>query len=435
MNKWVARLWGIGTLAALCVLACSADGGGANSGGAPGSGGAASGGGSASGGAIGLDGGTVDASLPPAVAQLKGKVVAPQGTMPISGALVYLGPTEPIPDGTYCDRCVALPPGVPFTFTKPDGTFDLGAYTTGTQSLVVQKGQFRRIRNIDVTPGDVSVPIELTTLPKKTDVAAGDNIPKMAVVQGAWDALEVTLAKLGLGELEPGFLGIGSQLKAGSAAFTMVTNRNAFLSNPAELAKYHVVFIPCHNNGGGASCDDTTSGDATIQKNLQDFVAAGGKLYVTDYSYDYLAQPFPGYVDWIGQTSQIGSACQGDSYNAAATIKDPSMQSWLAALGVSAFEVEDSWTIIDKVNAVQTTDLDGNPTTVTPTVWVEGAVPSHGTKPTTVSFVRSCGRVLFSTYHTEAGNAPPNSPLKPQEAALLYVLLEVGVCVTPSVPR
>ncbi len=423
------------SIVAFGMGACSsADGGGSNTGGTVGTGGSATDGSAGTGGSIGLDGSVGDGSKPPAVAQLKGKVVAPQGTMPISGALVYLGPADPIPDGVYCDRCVELPSGVPFTFTNPDGSFDLGAYTTGKQDLVVQKGQFRRIRSFDVVAGDQNVPIELTTLPKKTDAAEGDNIPKMAVVQGAWDALEITLAKLGLAELEPGFI-LGSQVKAGTANFTMINDRNSFLSNSAELAKYHIVFIPCHNNSGGTTCDDTTSADPTIQKNLQDFVAAGGKLYVTDYSYDYLVQPFPDYVNWVDQSGQIGSACQSNPYDAPATVKDPSMKAWLAALGVTSFEVKDSWTIIDKVSPVQTTDLDGNPVTVTPKIWVEGAVPNVGTKPTTVSFVRSCGRVLFSTYHTESGNEPPSAPLLPQEAALLYVLLEVGVCVTPTVPR
>ena len=68
--------------------------------------------------------------------------------------------------------------------------------------------------------------------------------------------------------------------------------------------------------------------------------------------------------------------------------------------------------------------MDGNPVTVTPKVWVEGMGPS------TVSFERSCGRVLFSTYHTEADKGS-ETELLPQEKALLYILLEVAVCVAP----
>ena len=68
------------------------------------------------------------------------------------------------------------------------------------------------------------------------------------------------------------------------------------------------------------------------------------------------------------------------------------------------------------------TDPDGKPVTITPKVWMT----SVGTGPSTVSFENQCGRVLFSTYHAEGGE---EQALLAQEKALLYILLEVGVCV------
>ncbi len=419
-----------------CAAACSASGGTSHSGtGGAGGSGAASGDASAgSGGGIALDAGS-DAQLP-AVAHLLGKVFSPQGVLPISGALVYLASGAPasIPDHVYCDECVALPTGTPYTFSNPDGSFDLGVPSIGSRTLVVQKGQFRRFRSIDVVAGNQNVPADMTTMPRKTDPAAGDTIPKMAVVQGQWDAIEVSLAKFGLAQLQPGPFNLGVVVKPGTASFDIVTDKWAFLKDYSRLSQYNIVFIPC-SGSDGTTCNDFTSGDATIQKNLQDFVAAGGKLYVTDYSYDFVDQPFPGYVDWVGQTGSIGSACQGDAYDAPATVPDQGLKDWLAAIGVTSFDVKQSWTIVDSVNPVNTTDVDGNPVTVTPKVWVEGTVPGYGQKPTTLSFVRSCGRVLFSTYHTEAGNASVSSPYLPQEAALMYILLEVGVCIEPPVPK
>jgi hypothetical protein len=291
------------------------------------------------------------------------------------------------------------------------------------------------MRSVDVVAGDQSVDKALTTMPRRTDTAAGDNVPKMAVVQGQWDAIEISLAKLGLADLEPGPFGIGSQIVAGSAGFDVIgAGVQTFLSNQAELNKYHIVFLPC-SGSDGTTCNETASSDPTVQANLQQFVGAGGKVYVTDYSYDFVRQPFPGYVDWVGQTSALGSACQGGSYDAPAQAADPGMAAWLAAVGVTSFEVKANWTIVDKVNAVNTTDLDGNPTVETPKIWVNAQVPSYGTKPSTLSFVKECGRVLFSTYHTESGNSGPQDPMLPQEAALIYVLLEVGVCVAPPVVR
>jgi hypothetical protein len=121
---------------------------------------------------------------------LRGKVVAPEGTIPIAGALVYLTTTQPaeIPDGVYCDKCVHLPDGTPHTTTRTDGSFDMDA-PAGAYTLVVQKGAFRRVRALQVMSGDQTVAQPLTTLPSITDKAAGDDIPKIAVVLGAWDPI------------------------------------------------------------------------------------------------------------------------------------------------------------------------------------------------------------------------------------------------------
>ena len=69
----------------------------------------------------------------PPGSHLTGKVVAPEGTLPISGALVYITsvPPAPIPDGVYCDKCVRLTEGTPYTTTRPDGTFDVFSVYSG----------------------------------------------------------------------------------------------------------------------------------------------------------------------------------------------------------------------------------------------------------------------------------------------------------------
>ena len=87
----------------------------------------------------------------PPGSRLSGKVVAPEGTIPISGALVYVTGTPPpaIPDGVYCDKCVHLPDGTAYTTTRADGTFELPA-GLGSAFLVVQKGAFRRVRPVDL---------------------------------------------------------------------------------------------------------------------------------------------------------------------------------------------------------------------------------------------------------------------------------------------
>ena len=92
-----------GLLLAAWILACGSSGRDGFGGGGPGGNGNADGGGGAN------DFGTADASddgaLPPSIGTLTGKVVMPEGTIPLSDALVYLTSTQPapIPTNAYCD--------------------------------------------------------------------------------------------------------------------------------------------------------------------------------------------------------------------------------------------------------------------------------------------------------------------------------------------
>jgi hypothetical protein len=434
----VVRALFLFAVALASFAACSAsDGSGPSSGGGAGTSGAA---GSGGGGGL-IDSGLNDGAgePPPTVATLHGTVLAPEGTIPISGALVYLTPTQPgpIPDHLYCDKCVTLDYTTPYTFTNPDGSFNLGAYQTGSFLLVVQKGQFRRIRPIDVTAGDVAVSYADTELPNKTDPANGDTIPKMAIVNMAWDNIDVSLSRLGLGTgSNSGPFGT-FQIDRATAPYDYYDglpgskgSANDILSNPAIISQYNIVFLPCSWSDSTTCYTSSPAQDANVQANLRSFVEQGGKLYVTDYSYEFVRQIFPGYVSWKDETSTLGSACLQGAWDGPASSPDADLTAWLATQGITTFDVLQNWTAITGVHQGDTTDPDGNPIQVKPKVWVK-AQTDWGELPATVSFEQVCGRVLFSSYHTEGASAT----LIPQERALLYVLLEVSVCVAPPQVR
>jgi hypothetical protein len=321
--------------------------------------------------------------------------------------------------------CVEMSSTTPHTFSKADGTFDMPcSYTTGDYYLVVQKGAFRRIRSyhFDKSVKDQPVDQALTTMPGKMDQANGDSIPKMAVITGQWDAIDVTLAKLGLGTVKSGGI-LGPTVT--NPQFTIYSSATKLLNNPAELAKYHVVFIPC-SYSNGTTCDSYPGGFNAIAQNLKSWVEKGGRLYATDYAYEFIRQSLPGYIDWAGESAAMGSACQTGSYTKPAIVQDQGLKDWLAAQAINSFQVQANWTTINAVNSQQSVDPDGNPITVTPKVWVE-ADKTDGPHPCTVSFEHVCGRGLFSTYHTEASLS--GTKLLAQERALLYIILEVSVCI------
>jgi hypothetical protein len=342
---------------------------------------------------------------------ISGTVLAPNGVLPLSNALVYVTAQkpDPIPEGAYCDECVTLPDGT-FAISAPDGTY---SFTTdmpkGPAYIVVQKGQFRRVRPVTIDKeGALSIPKDDTTIPGKPDVAKGDDVPKMVILKDStdFDRIDDSLGKLGIAGIE-------------------VRTDRTLLQNKAELMKYHVVFVPC------GSQDDPITTDATAQQNMNDFVQAGGKLYVTDWSYEFVRQPFPGYLSWEGETATVGSAASGNEWDAPATATDQGLADWLTATGDATFTVKGNWTKLTSVNTQSGLDEKGATVDVTPKVWVTAQSSTSGAlTPTTVSFQNKCGRVLFSTYHTESGvGGGGGSALLAQEKALLYVLLEVGVCV------
>ncbi len=362
--------------------------------------------------------------IAPANGHLTGKVVAPEGTIPIAGALVYVSSSkpDPIPDGVFCDKCVQLESSTPYATTNSDGSFDIKAQT-GKHFLVVQKGNFRRVREIDIKDGDNALGKDVTSLPKKSDKANGDDIPKMAIIAGIYDPIEASLAKLGLGDVDSS----GAYVD-GSGSFDIydegasgTQSEAKLLEDSNKLNEYQIVFRPCSN------CDDGFSSKSLPIKNVQDFVAAGGRFYVTDWSYEWVRQPWPQYIAFKDtEGTGFGAACSSDEYDAPANVLDPGLKDWLKVQGVTNFDVTANYVVINQLATVASTDANGAPVQVTPKVWVEGNTGTSGVKPTTVSFERGCGRVLYSTYHTEATGT---SKLAPQELALLYVLLEVNVCI------
>jgi hypothetical protein len=346
---------------------------------------------------------------------LTGVVRAPNGKVPISGALLYLTKTRPEaqPDTVYCDTCVTLDPGTPFALTGADGSFSLDARALGTQYLVIQKGGFRRIREIYVNNAGEKLPDTLTTLPPKTDLEAGDEVPRMTVVAGKYDEIEASLAKLGI---DPTALEIVQSPLIGVAA-------KEFLTDKSRVMGRHILFLPCGDYTQPTPNIDLSAEPAIIE-NLHGFVEAGGRLYVTDWHYDFVARTFPGFIDWQGESEIACSGCDRLSYDAPAEIVDAGLSAWLDAQKIGGFSFEKNYTRIASLNPVATTDAAGNPKTVTPRVWANGKENGGAARPATVSFETGCGRVLFSTYHTE----PFSTELTPQERTLLGILLEVSVC-------
>ncbi len=379
------------------------------------------------------DGGSTDCTPNPTNATLTGTVHAPNLEIPISGALVFITPEEPdpVPDGVYCAECVEVPCNAHFVLTEPDGSFSLPAAAGTGQTLVVQKGQFMHRVPFDVVEGDNPVADSDSNLPGEWNPDAGLWIPRIAVVQSSNDSIYNVLAKIGMGDVS----GNGG-LVNGTENFDLLSQGDggALLEDLDAMRQYHIIFIPCMSQVGMG-----TLGQTRVD-NIRQWVEEGGKWYVTDWANEYLYQSFPTYQTLHGQVSDPDLGY----YDTTGIVLDADLLAWLEALpaplqdiggghpnllGLPSVPIVDNWSGIDDIPSIVVQDQDGNDVDVGHHAWVEGACPacspSNELRPMTISAQYGCGRMMFSTYHTDEGE---HAGLTPQELILLYIILEIGVC-------
>lgn len=406
-------------------------GGGAAGGGQGGSsGGGAGGGGTVAGGA---GGGTSApdsffAQCSGVATTLTGTALAPNGTDPISAAEIAVwdhAPT-PFPRGVLCDACGALGSEQPLqsVVSGADGKFTLNLDPVKKQAtffLTVRKARFRKVSAaVAITAcGSVALTVAQTSLPKTS--AEGD-VPKIAISSGNRDHLEKVITAMGVTDYDC-FKG----LPAGSTTDTCTAGRTLgqLMGDLNALKGYGLIFISC----APADTYAPTSGSDTTAQNLRAWVELGGKLVVTDASYDFVEQTFPDAIAFSGPTAAVGTPQPlngAEVGTAAATVtgivSDVGLAAWLRLfpLAINASDQVALQGFLSKW-AVQKTVGTGT------TSIVHGTAPFSGGSsdvPLTSRFeVKGCGRVIYSSYHTDTGTA-----LLPQERILEYLMFEVADC-------
>lgn len=392
-------------------------------------------------------------------ATLSGTVLAPNGEIPIAGALVYTSVSPPvgIPQQVYCDECQPINCDDFLTFTDVDGTFELDTQAGNGRYLVVRKGQFMRVSQIDIVEGSAVLTPVLTTLPGTNDPAAGLYIPRIAVGYGSFDRIEDALGKFGLGQTS--IAGFEENLVPNSEPFDIwdnggspggdgFTSQGTFaqlISDPSRLDDYHIIFVPCSSDTYLSSLDAATIG------NIRDWVAAGGRWYVADWANEWMEHVFPDYQTLTGEPN----AADVGAYDSNATVQDPDLLAWLMALPNPLKDINplndeshptlfdlpgfvttvDNWSVIQQVHPVLVDDGMGGQADVGHKVWLEGPGGSGGgagPHPLTVTGEFGCGRIQFTSYH--AAEFFDYVGLSPQELILLYTILEIGVCQDNPLP-
>jgi hypothetical protein len=383
---------------------------------------------------------------------VRGTVRMPNGIDPVPQALVYV-PREvtEFPGEVRCEVCDQISDlAIVSTQTADDGSFVLGPIPTAenqqpgfTVQLVAQKGRFRKL--VDFTVENVCAENQAQSgifdLPPRTN--GFDNIPKIAVVSGAYDQMECVLLKLGIDQ-DAFDLYSGQQLLGPG---NVVGNADSLLNDLAKMKSYNVIFLNCGNDY------ESLLGNATVRGNILDYVQSGGRLYVTDQAYDFVEQieqfsplidfgPDPDSNPSAPETTNAAQIGEGGITTEAQVLQD-GLKRWLEAV-----EAVTGDQVIDDQGRVHIQDFlvawamqVAVPANENSTLWLEGPVSggsyTNEVLPLTTTFdYAQCGRVLYSSYHTEGGGAVGNFPsycasgdLTPQERVLEYLILHIADCI------
>ena len=233
----------------------------------------------------------------------------------------------------------------------------------------------------------------------------------------------------------------GRVVIASFAGFTSQGTMASLVADPALLAKYHIMFVPCI---GGSGLLEIQTNPSSAQ-NVRDWVEAGGRIYATDYAQDWIEALFPDYQSFNGEP---GAPTPVGMFDTLATVNHPDLLAWLEAMpenlkdvnplngGGSVYPtladlpqvlITDNYTGIElPLPEILVDDGEGGTIDVGHEAWLEGPWPGlGGSYPPAVIGQYGCGRLHFTSYHT-AGSV--HVGMIPQELIMLYSVLEVGVC-------
>jgi hypothetical protein len=380
-------------------------------------------------------------------------MVPPGHEIPVAGAMVYASLSQPPgPDEqVQCTPCVEAPSSAVITDAK--GNFTLHV-APGATWLIVQKAQFRIDSQLVISDQGGPLPAELTTLPSSADPESGTWVPRIALVVGyTGDPMESILGKLGIGQVDAeGRYVNGSaagkfDLYSHSRQIDGAPSVSTLVTDLEKMMQYHIIFFPCSTAG-----DQSFLKQENVRRNLRDYVAAGGRLYVADWAGDWVDNIFPAEIQLGGSydtpasaydraadtwnTGKFGTANAFPSYSSQAGVVEPGMAEWLdgqqgasGTISADAISVVGNYNRISALHEVEIgVDDMGQPVFDSPITYVSGTGPGwdNQVKPLMATYEPvGCGRVMYSTFHTTSS---AHVGLLPQERILVYLLLEIGVC-------
>jgi hypothetical protein len=172
-----------------------------------------------------------------------------------------------------------------------------------------------------------------------------------------------------------------------------------------ELFIYDAVFLNSGSRGWGAyeyngvAEDNQLLSDPEVLQNIEEFVAQGNTLVLTDWTYDLIEAIWPEMLEFYGEDTEVDAAQAGLLGTVSATVTDTVLATSLDQENVNVAFNFSNWSVIESVAS----DVE---------VHLRGDIPyrisaSEGTGiledvPLLVSFEKGGGQVIFASFHWAA---------------------------------
>jgi hypothetical protein len=405
--------------------------------------------------------------------KIRGKIYAPNGTLPLPDAVVYIpnaSKTHPygltqfadgVAGGT-CEQCsVTVTDALVSTRSGADGSFVLDDVPPETAfPLVIQLGRWRRVVTIPALTrcSDTTLTADQTRLPRRQHEGNNlDNIPFIAISTGQVDGLECVFRKLGIVDQEfgnpPGYTGARGRIRLyrdddnGGARGGAVINSStpstdtALTDNQQHLDQYDAVIFGC------AGAENRRSNDR--RNRVLNYANKGGRVFATHYEYVYVFEtnPWNTTAVWdVGERTSRRDSWTGEINTSPG--KRALFAQWLGIPAVNALSGTNPprITIQEARNDVDRPVADGAEEWITryqdPDAPNTAVLHYTFNTPWGAAPANQCGRVLFSDFHVTIGNTNgktfpdecDNNPLTAQEKVLAFFLFDLTSCIQPTQP-
>ncbi|HEY1536449.1 MAG TPA: hypothetical protein VGF76_20655 [Polyangiaceae bacterium] len=424
---------------------------------------------------------------------IEGYVYDPAGKNPLYNVSVYVpDPSSPLPNldtvPLACGCSQLYPAKVLATGSPTDATghFEIPCAPSGTVSLVVQTGKWRRqYDGIAVTANQPNTAPKLQ-LPASS---AEGSLPNIAISTGGADSLECLPLRFGvasseyvLGDATGGHIHIYTGYHGATMTQGSVDSYQTLWDQQAHLNEHDVVLLSCegHETTGGAP---GVPMNPMFQSYLMAYANAGGRVFASHYHYAWFnTGPFGTGANTLA-TWTTGSQTIDDSRSFAADIdttlaggaafpEGSALGQWLSLVGALTANQLPIWFARNNVQAL---------TQPPSTEWIHLAADVRQAPSATQYFsvdtpigsgsAAVCGRIVYSDLHVSGGpgtNAPGVAPdyptmptqggrrgfggrgggggelqggivpsqcaahaLTPQEEALEFMLFDLSSCLVP----